>query len=93
MEVIESRRPDRIVERAVGAGGRRRTRGTYTLAEMPDGGTHVSFELAFEQMPARERLIAPLMAGWLRRGNQKAMDRLRETLSQRSPGHGAAALR
>ena len=80
MEVIESRRPERIAERAIGAQGRRRTRGTYTLAETADGGTHVTFELAYELMPARERLLSPLLRAWLRRGNQKAMDRLRATL-------------
>ncbi len=81
MEVIESRAPERIVERAIGAQGRRRTRGTYTLSDAPGGGTHLAFELAYEVMPRRERLISPLLRAWLQRGNQKAMDRLRDTLS------------
>lgn len=81
MEVLESRPPERIVEHAIGAGGRRRTRGTYTLSDAPDGGTRVAFEFAYELMPRRERLIAPLLRAWLQRGNQKAMDRLRATLS------------
>lgn len=81
MEVIESRRPERIAERATGAQGRRRTRGTYTLAETADGATHVTFELAYELMPTRERLLSPLLRRWLQRGNQKAMDRLRATFT------------
>ena len=81
MEVFESARPERISERAIGAQGRRRTRGTYTLAEAADGGTHVTFELAYELMPTRERLISPLLRLWLQRGNQKAMDRLRATFT------------
>ena len=80
MEVLESRPPERIVAQAVGAQGRLRPRGTYTLSDAPGGGTHIAFELAYELMPARERLISPLLAAWLRRGNQKAMDRLRATL-------------
>ncbi len=81
MEVLESRPPERIVENAIGAQGRRRTRGTYTLSDTADGGTHVAFELAYELMPARERLISPLLRAWLQRGNQKAMDRLRATFT------------
>ena len=81
MEVVDSRPPERIVERAVGAGGRRRTRGTYTLTDTPDGGTQVAFELAYEAMPTREKPISPLLRAWLQRANQKAMDRLRATLT------------
>ena len=81
MEVVESRPSERIVERAIGAQGRRRTRGTYTLSDAPGGGTHVASKLAYESMPPRERLLSPLLRIWLQRGNQKAMDRLRETLS------------
>lgn len=81
MEVVEAQAPERIVERAVSAKGKRQTRGTYTLADAPGGGTVVSFELAFEQTPAAERVLAPVMRAFLRRGNQKAMDRLREQLA------------
>lgn len=81
MEVVESRPPERIVERAIGSGGRRRTRGTYTLSDAPGGGTHVAFELAYELMPTPERVLSPLLRAWLRRGNQKAMDRLRAKLT------------
>jgi hypothetical protein len=43
LEVLESVAPVRTVEETVGAKGRRRTRGTYTLEEAPDGGTLIRF--------------------------------------------------
>ena len=88
LEVLESTPPVRTVEETLGAHGRRRTRGTYTLEEAPGGGTLVRFELAFLESPRRERLLAPLMRRWLARGNAKAMRRLGETLA---PSSAAAA--
>jgi uncharacterized protein YndB with AHSA1/START domain len=85
MEVVDSRPPERIVERAVSGKGKRQTRGTYTLTDAPGGGTLVNFELAYEKMPAAERLMSPLLSAYLRRGNQKAMDRLRERLAAAPP--------
>ena len=81
MEVVAAQPPERIVEKAVSGNGKRRTRGTYTLADAPGGGTDVRFELVYEQAPLAERLLSPLLRAWLLRGNQKAMDRLRETLA------------
>ncbi len=46
-EVVEAERPRRIVEQGVGLKGKRRTRGTYRLKSLPDGGTEISFELAW----------------------------------------------
>jgi hypothetical protein len=80
LEVLESQAPVRNVERTVGAGGKRVTRGTYTLTEQPGGRTLVEFELVYEQGPASERMAAPLVRGMLRRANQRAMERLREVL-------------
>jgi hypothetical protein len=57
IEVVEAVPPARTVERATSAEGRRRTRGTYTLTELP------------------------LLRPWLRRANQKAMERLAEQLA------------
>ena len=85
LEVVESEAPVRIVEETVGAKGRRRTRGTYTLEETPDGGTLVRFELAFVQVPAHERLLGSLLRGWLARANAKAMVRLGEELAAPPP--------
>jgi uncharacterized protein YndB with AHSA1/START domain len=81
MEVIEAQPPERIVERAIGANGKRQTRGTYTLSDAPGGGTHVQFQLDYEKAPVPERLFSPLLRAWLQRANQKAMDRLREQLN------------
>ncbi len=81
IEVIEVEPPRRIVEESVGAGGKRRTRGTYTLDELPDGGTRVSFELSWVEAPRLERLGAPLNAAFIRRANGKAMRRLARALA------------
>lgn len=80
MEVVDAKAPEMIAEEAVGAGGKRRTRGTYTLTERADGGTDIRFELRYLEAPAGERLAAPLLRLWLKRANAKAMRRLRKTL-------------
>jgi hypothetical protein len=80
IEVIEADPGRMIRERNVGANGRRVATGTYVLSDLPDGGTHVEFTFAFEQVPARERLLVPLMRSMLRKGNARAMERLREQL-------------
>src|SRR3954463_9693390 len=76
MEVIESVAPERIVERAVGAGGKRRSRGTYSLEPEGEGVTRVGFELVIEALPAAARPLAPLAGAWLRRAHGRAMRRL-----------------
>jgi uncharacterized protein YndB with AHSA1/START domain len=90
IEVIETDPPHRIVEEDVGARGRRRTRGTYTLEELPDGGTKISFELAWLEAPRLERFGAPLTRAFMRRANGKAMRRLARLLATRKddrPSH------
>ena len=81
IEVVEAKAPERTVETATSAGGKRRTRGTYTLTELPGNRTLVEFELTYESAPAFERPALPLMRPWLRRANQRAMERLAEQLS------------
>jgi uncharacterized protein YndB with AHSA1/START domain len=81
VEVLEADAPERTVERTVGAKGRRVTHGTFALAELPGGRTQVSFELAFEHVPASERLAAPLVRAIVRRDNARALERLRELLA------------
>lgn len=83
MEVKDARAPETIMEEAVSLGGKRRTRGTYTLRDGADGGTDVQFQLEYLAMPLRERLMSPLLRAWLQRGNAKAMERLREQYPQR----------
>jgi hypothetical protein len=80
MEVIESERPRRSVERSVSAKGRRVTQGTYEL-EAVDGGTSISFELAWLEAPASERLIGPITRAVTRSANAKALRRLAERLA------------
>ena len=82
MEVKVSEAPRTTVEEAVGAKGRRRTRGTYVLDEAPGGGTDVRFTLEYLEAPAQERVLMPLLRMWLQRANAKAMVRLGETLNR-----------
>jgi ribosome-associated toxin RatA of RatAB toxin-antitoxin module len=79
-EVLEVDAPRRLVEKGVSSGGKRKTRGTYTLAELPGGGTEVSFELAFEQLPRSERLAPFLTRAFARRVNAKSLRRLAKQL-------------
>ena len=79
-EVVEAEAPSRIVEAAVGAGGKRHTRGTYRLKELPGGAAEIEFELAWVDAGRGERLIAPLSRAFVRRVNAKAMRRLARQL-------------
>jgi carbon monoxide dehydrogenase subunit G len=83
IEVVSAERPKKIVERNVGAGGRRVANGTYVLDATPSGGTRIVFEYAWQRAPLSERLASPLVRAVLRRGNQRAMRRLAEQLSDR----------
>jgi uncharacterized protein YndB with AHSA1/START domain len=79
-EVVETKRPELIVEQGVGAKGKRRTRGTYYLSDRPGGGTDVAFKLEWLEAPRGERLIAPLTRAFVRRTNAKSLRRLKKTL-------------
>jgi uncharacterized protein YndB with AHSA1/START domain len=83
IEVIAAERPNSIVERNLSAGGRRIGTGTYTLEDLPDGGTRIAFEYAWQRPLLSDRLAAPLVRAVLRRGNERAMTRLAEQLAQR----------
>jgi Polyketide cyclase / dehydrase and lipid transport len=80
-EIVESA-PGRIVERAEGNKGKRITHGTYTLEELPEGGTRISFELAWERVSKAEGLIPPLSREFVRRANTKALRRLAKQLER-----------
>jgi hypothetical protein len=82
IEVVEAEAPALIVEEALSANGRRRTRGTYRLEELPGGGTGIAFELAWVEVPRSERLLPPLMRAFVRRANGKGMRRLAKLLDQ-----------
>jgi len=80
-EVVEAERPKRIVEEGIGLKGKRRTRGTYRLESLPDGGTEISFELAWLEAARAESLIPPLTRAFVKRPNAKAMRRLAKQLA------------
>jgi polyketide cyclase/dehydrase/lipid transport protein len=71
-----------LVEETVGGpSAKRRTRGTYRLEGQPDGGTRITFELEFLELPTGERLMGPVQRAYVRRVNRKGMKRLAEALS------------
>lgn len=78
-EVVEVA-PDRIVEEGVGGKGKRLTRGTYRLEELPGGGTRVSFELAWTKVAKAESMVPFLTRAFVRRANGKGMRRLAKQL-------------
>jgi hypothetical protein len=82
IEALASEPPHRTVEQAVGANGRRVTRGTYVLDELPDGGTRITFTLEWLSVPTAERIAAPLVRAMMRSANQKALERLAGELAK-----------
>ena len=85
-EVVDAEPPSRIVEEAVGANGKRRTRGTYALEGLGEGGTRISFELEWIEAARVERLFGPLTRAYVRRANAKSMRRLAKLLEERGGG-------
>jgi uncharacterized membrane protein len=81
-EIVEAEPDQRIVEEGVGAGGKRRTRGTYLLEDLPEGKTRISFELAWQEVPRIERLAPPLNRAFVRRANGRSMRRLAKQLAK-----------
>jgi hypothetical protein len=81
-EVVESERPGRTVEQALSAHGKRQTRGTYTLAELADGGTRVDFEIEWLRAPRSERVAPALTRAFLRRALGKGLKRLAKEVEQ-----------
>jgi uncharacterized protein YndB with AHSA1/START domain len=79
-EVVESEPPTRIVERGSSANGKRQTRGTYRLEDGPRGGTQITFELEYLEVPRAERLAPFLGRAFAKRVNAKAMRRLASLL-------------
>ena len=81
VEIIEADAGRRLVEETLGGpSAGRRTRGTYLLESLPDGGTRINFELEMVEMPRADRLMGPLNRAYVKRVNRKAMKRLAETL-------------
>jgi Polyketide cyclase / dehydrase and lipid transport len=89
VEIVEADADRRLVEETIGGpSGKRRTRGTYLLEALPDGGTRISFELEMVEMPRSERLMGPLNRAYVKRVNRKAMRRLKERLTTLPDGNG-----
>ena len=84
IEVFEVDPGRMIRERSIAAKGKRIAHGTYTLSDLPDGGTHVEFEFALQKLPAMERPFLPLMRKIVRRGNERAMERLAGQLADQA---------
>lgn len=81
IEVVSAQRPSEIVEQNVGAGGRRVANGTYTLDERPDGATQITFQYSWQRAPLSERLLSPFVRSYMRRADQRAMERLAQQLT------------
>lgn len=82
VEIVEADSGRRLVEETIGGSrGKRRTRGTYHLEGLSDGGTRITFELEIVEMPTGERLMGPLNRAYVKRINRKAMRRLAERLT------------
>lgn len=84
IETVSSAQPTEIVEHNVGAGGRRRASGTYTLEALPGGRTRVSFVYAWNSAPLPERMLAPVVRAVMRRPLERSMERLAEQLAATS---------
>ena len=80
VEVIQVEAPLRSVERNTGAGGKRVATGTYTLEQLADGQTRITFEYAWQQIPFRDRLATPIVRRVTRKALQTAIHRLSEQL-------------
>jgi ribosome-associated toxin RatA of RatAB toxin-antitoxin module len=86
VQIVEADSGRRLVEQTVGGpSAKRRTRGTYLLEALPDGGTRISFELEFLEMPRGERMMGPLNRAYVKRVNSRAMKRLTERLAGTNP--------
>ena len=89
IEVFEVDPGRMIRERSIAAKGKRIAHGTYTLSDLPGGGTHIEFEFALQKVPAIERPFVPLMRKLVRKGNERAMERLADVLAGQAE-HAAA---
>jgi Polyketide cyclase / dehydrase and lipid transport len=81
MEVVAAERPRMSMEESVSANGRRRTRGTYLLERLADGGTRIVFEFTWLEAPLIERIASPLTRAVIRRANARSLQRLAQVLA------------
>src|SRR3954454_10572233 len=84
-EVTEVDRPRRITERNVARKAGRTAEGTYVLEPAAGGVTRVEFTFRWIDAPLADRLMGPVVRGFIRRNNEKAMRRLAAPLDERLP--------
>ncbi len=84
VDVIEREPPRRLVERLVAAKGKRRATSTWILEPDGEGATLVTFATVQEATPVLERPLGPLLRRWIRRGNERALERLRDQAEGRA---------
>jgi hypothetical protein len=89
IEVFEVEDGRLIRERSTAAKGKRIAHGTYTLSDLPSGGTHIEFEFALQKVPALEKPLVPLMRKMVRKGNERAMERLALLLNDQAAQRAA----
>ncbi len=89
IEVFEVQDGRLIRERSIAAKGKRIAHGTYTLSDLPGGGTHIEFEFALQKVPALEKPLIPLMRKLVRKGNERAMERLAVLLNDQAAQRAA----
>ncbi len=82
-EVVEAEAPERIVEEGESAHGKRRTRGTYSFAEIDGGGTRIDFRIEWLKTPRTERIAPFVSRAFMRRANGKGMKRLAALLDEK----------
>jgi Polyketide cyclase / dehydrase and lipid transport len=84
-EVVDAEAPTRIVEVNVAAKAGRTGQGTYVLERLAAGGTRISFEYRWLVTPLGDKLLAPLVRSFMRRNNQRSMQRLAGQLVAAGP--------
>ena len=89
IEVFEVEDGRLIRERSIAAKGKRIAHGTYTPQDLPSGGTHIEFEFALQKVPALEKPLVPLMRKMVRKGNERAMERLAAILNDQAAQRAA----
>jgi uncharacterized protein YndB with AHSA1/START domain len=82
IEVVESVPPERTVEHATSAHGKRETTGTYRLTELDAGHTRIEFELAWRKTPRTERMAPFMIRAFMSRALGKSMKMLAAQLEE-----------
>lgn len=82
IEVVESQAPERIVEKASSAHGKRETTGTYRFIELEGGRTRIEFELSWSKVPRTERMAPFLARRFMSRALGKSMKLLAAQLEK-----------